>query len=201
VKRAVALLILMGLALESHEAAAQVRWDVGGGVGVAGRFLSSSPAGQGGPSAGPAFEAEGHIVVFPLVRVGAYLHFDESPVAGNDANVTRDVFAGGLDVRLVSPWPEGDTRLYLRAGIGEAGIVAPSHLPLTADSGSSTSGRFTEVPLAIGVAYRPYPPFWLTAEAGARLGFAFGGTTYAADASLGEDKVAVYGTVGVMWGR
>jgi hypothetical protein len=200
VRRGVALLALLGIAFTSHEAAAQVRWDVGGGVGVAGRFLSSRPAGQGEPSVGPSFEAEGHVVVLPLVRVGAYLHFDESPVAGS-ANVTRDVFAGGLDLRLVSPWPRGNARVYLRAGIGEAGVTAPPHLSLTTDSISSTSGHFTEVPLAVGLAYRPYAPFWLTAEAGARLGFAFGGTTYGADASLGEDKVAVYGTVGVMWGR
>jgi len=182
----------------ARDAAAQVRWDVGVAGGAAARFLSARPAGEGEASAGPAFEAEGHVVVLPLVRVGGYLHFDESAVAGAGYDVTRDVFAGGLDLRLVSPWPRHDVRVYLRAGIGEAGVRTPAHG--SADASSTTAGYFTEVPLALGIAWRPDPPFWLTAEAGARVGFAFGGATYGA-ASVGEDVVAMYGTLGVMWGR
>jgi len=200
VRRAVALAVV-GFAFAGRDAAAQVRWDVGAGAGVAGRFVSLRPPGEGEPSAGPSFEAVGHVVIFPLVRVGAYVHVDESPLATTDANVTRDVVAGGLDLRLVSPWPQGKTRVYLRAGIGEADVVAPSHLTLDRVSIPSASGHFTEVPLALGIAYRPHPPFWLTAEAGARVGFAFGGGSYAAATSLGDDVVAVYLHVGVMWGR
>jgi hypothetical protein len=192
---------MVGLLLASPRAQAQVRWDVGVSGGAAARFLSSRPAGEGEASAGPSFEAEGHIVVFPLVRVGAYLHFDESPIAGNGFDVTRDVVAGGLDLRVGSPWPHGNARVYLRAGIGEAGVGVPSRTAFGGERVPGSGGRFTEVPVALGVAYRPYSPFWLTAEAGARVGFAFGGAAYGAGGSVGEDAAAVYGCVGVMWGR
>jgi hypothetical protein len=198
VTRALLLGVVAGLAFVGRDAAAQVRWDVGVAGGAAGRFLAARPPGEGEASAGPDFEAEGHVVVLPLVRLGGYLHLDESAVAGAGYDVTRDIFAGGLDLRLVSPWPRRDVRVYLRAGIGEARVWMPARGG--AEARAAAAGYFTEAPLALGIAWRPYPPIWLTAEVGARVGFAFGGATYGA-ASVGEDLAAVYGAVGVMWGR
>jgi hypothetical protein len=194
----VAWAIALGLSIVASDAAAQVRWDVGVGTGATERVLSSRPAMASEPSAGPTFEAEGHILVLPLVRVGGYLHFDESAIVSGAFDVTRDVFAGGLDLRLVSPWPRRDVRVYLRAGLGEAGVRLPPHGAPNAFA--TTTGYFTEVPIALGIAWRPYSPFWLTAETGVRVGFAFGGAAYGR-ASVGDDVAALYGTVGVMWGR
>ncbi len=147
-----------------------------------------------------------------LVRVGLYVHYDSSPVSNQN---TRDMFSGGLDLRVLSPWPRGDLRGYARVGIGEVGTYASAH-GLTGDRAfagfrfvDGAHGSFTEVPIAIGALYRVTPPIRITAEAGARFGFAFTGNAYArppgdqagAGVTSGSDALAVFVDLGVMWGR
>ena len=164
------------------------------------------------PGFGPAVEAAAHVVLVPLVRVGLYLQYDASPISGQD---TRDVFSAGLDVRVLSPWPRGDLRGYARAGVGEVGTYASAHVS-TGDRGFTgfrfvpgADGSFTEAPVAIGVLYRVAPPVWFAAEVGARVGFAFAGGAYSPTSSShggtcptsGDDTLAVFADLGVMWGR
>ena len=128
---------------------------------------------------------------------------------------TRDVFSAGLDVRVLSPWPRGDLRGYARAGVGEVGTYASAHVS-TGDRGFTgfrfvpgADGSFTEAPVAIGVLYRVAPPVWFAAEVGARVGFAFAGGAYSPTSSShggtcptsGDDTLAVFADLGVMWGR
>ncbi len=183
-----------------RDARAQVRWDAELEEGIERRALTSRPAGLGDAGFGPTFDLSGHLALVPLVRIGAYAHYDASPVSGQD---TRDLFSGGLDVRLGFPWLRRSVRAYVRAGIGEVGTSAPGH-GVASMSGStfvpSAGGNFTEVPLALGLVYRAEPHLWVTTELGARLGFAFGGSAYGA-ASSGDDAVAVALDLGVAWGR
>jgi hypothetical protein len=191
-----AALALVGAVLgQSRDAAAQVRWDAELEEGVERRVLAARPAGLGDAGFGPTLDAAAHVALLPLVRVGLYAHWDTSPISGQD---TRDLYAGGLDVRVGFPWLRREVRAYLRAGLGEAGVVA------AARGGSSfvasSGGDFTEVPLAVGFLYRAEPHLSVTVELGARLGFAFGGTAYGATSS-GEDVVAAALDLGVAWGR
>jgi len=187
----------LGMVLLAREAVAQVRWDVGASEGVVGRVLAERPPGQGEARPGMALELVGHAAVYPLLRVGAYGHFDVSAVAAPGAFVARQMAAGGLDLRVLSLWPRGQFRAYLRVALGEACSFLPSH----AAGAPATEGYFTEVPVGAGLAYRIHPPLWLTAESGARIGFAFGGAAYGAGVSVGRDVVAGYATIGLAWGR
>jgi hypothetical protein len=186
VGRLAALAVPLAGLVWSSDAMAQIRWDVGVEGGAMRRGLTSRPPGQPDPGFGPMVEAQGHVALLPLLRLGAYAHLDASPIAGERA---RDIFAGGVDLRLVFPWPRGDWRAYARGALGEAG---------------SREGFFTEVPLALGGAYRVVPSVWVTTELGTRLGFGFGGGDYrssAAGGRVGYDTVAVYLTAGIMFGR
>lgn len=181
------LVLVPALLLAGRDARAQVRWDTGLQGGVSGRFLSSRPAGEAEPSIGPTFAAVAHVALVPLVRLGAYVDLDGSSVGVGATTVVRQIVSGGIDLRLMSPWPTGDWRTYLRTGIGEAGVIA-----------HPSGGHFTEVPLALGVAYRLVAPVWLTAEAGVKLGFGFAGWDYGGG---GDDVLDLYGMLGVAWGR
>lgn len=198
------LALVAVLGLVPHAAEAQVRWDAELTEGVERRVLTSKPPGAGDASGGPLLEASAHVALIPLVRVGLYAHYDASPVVAQD---TRDIYSGGLDLRLVFPWLRRDVRAYMRVGIGEAMTYAPAHA-FVAEGSRPTSlflaashGAFTEVPVALGVLYRVQPRLAFMAEAGTRVGLAFAGSAYRSGSASGDDALAVFVDVGVMWGR
>jgi hypothetical protein len=175
-------------------ARADIHYDVGAQVGVAHRFLSVKTASGDDAGFGPIAELRAHLAVYPLVRVGVYLEHDISPISGGDFGGARQITAGGLHVRLLSPFPQGKLRLYAGLGLGYAGVYAPSYtctstptfpcgfdgnmnlIPNASVQGST--GSFWEVPITLGLSYRLVRHFDLTAELGLRLGFAFGGDLY-----------------------
>lgn len=172
------------------EAYAQLHWDVGGEAGVMKRFLTSRDTGQADAGFGPVFQLQGHVAILPLLRAGAYLAHDISPVTGIAA---RQITSAGIHLRLSSPWPRDPWRSWVYAGIGYAGVYAPSYrttLHLSADPSQpgtdanvqGAGGGFLEVPLGLGVAYRLRRPWELMAELGTRIGFAFSGSVYSSGA-------------------
>lgn len=187
-------LLLLGFVLAigllvTRTASAQLHWDLGAQVGVNKRFLGetrnvSSPT-EGG--FGPMAQLQGHVALLPLVRVGGYLGYEISPLTGDPA--ARDMFGGGLRVKIMSPWPRGDVRLWLFLGFGYQAVHArsyrttspslqPSVTPYYELSVDGSGGHYWELPVGIGVSYKLRKPYQLFAELGARVGFSGQGTTY-----------------------
>ena len=195
------LAVLSVIAL-AHDARGQVRTDAELLEGAELRVLSHRPLAAGDATASPTMDLEGHVALVPLLRVGAYAHYDVSPLSGEGS---RQLASGGLDLRVTLPWLRGGMRAYARLGLGEVGTAVSAHvLGPNETRGAlfvpSSSGSFTEVPLALGFAYRLERSLWLTAEAGARLGFGFGGSAYGGTGS-GNDVAAIFLDAGVSWGR
>lgn len=176
--------------LATRTASAQLHWDLGAQVGVNKRFLGESRndgtafATNGG--FGPMAQLQGHVALMPLVRVGGYLGYEISPLTGDPA--ARDMFGGGLRVKVMSPWPRGDVRLWLFLGFGHQSVYARSYrtsapsqsllFPSNDISIAGAGGHYWELPFGIGVSYKLRKPYQLFAELGARVGFAGQGTTY-----------------------
>lgn len=180
----------------TRTASAQLHWDLGAQVGVNKRFLGAS--GNDGTALshnaglGPTAQLQGHFALLPLVRVGGYLGYEISPLEGDPA--ARDMFGGGLRVKVMSPWPRGDVRLWLFVGFGYQAVYARSYDARVNTTPSSTSvsvtgssfdlkvqgagGHYWELPFGIGVSYKLRKPWQLFAELGARVGFAGSGTAY-----------------------
>jgi hypothetical protein len=194
-----AVLVAEGLPT-AHEACAQVRWDAEAAAGGAGRVLASRPSGGGAASAGPVFDVAAHLALVPLVRVGLYAHEEASPLSSEGARTLR---GGGVDARLAIPWLRGAVRGYLRFGLGEIAVSSSPHRVWAVPGvvATSAAGSFTEVPVGIGALYRLDRLLWLSAEVGARVGFAFGGRAYGGTSSNGTDVAALSLELGVMWGR
>jgi hypothetical protein len=178
--------------LRTTPAAAQVHWDVGGQAGVIRRVLTSRDPGLSDAGFGPVFQLQGHIAILPLLRAGAYVSHDISPIDGIAA---RQITSAGLHLRVGSPWPREPWRAWLYAGAGYARVYAPSYhtsLLLTQDATQppaptdalvmGAGGGFVEVPLGVGVAYRVRKPWEITAELGTRVGFAYTGSVYGSGA-------------------
>lgn len=177
----------------SRAASAQLHWDLGAQVGVNKRFLGES-RNDGTVFAtnagfGPTAQVLGHVALLPLVRVGGYLGYEISPLTGDAA--ARDMFGGGLRVKLMSPWPRGDVRFWLFVGFGYQAVHArsyrtnvaaqtlqPSTTPSYDISVDGSGGHYWELPVGIGVSYKLRKPYQLFAELGARVGFSGQGTTY-----------------------
>jgi hypothetical protein len=189
-------LICVSLLLYAEAARADVRWDLGLEEGAQRRVLASKPAGGEDPEVGTTLDVVAHVSLVPLVRLGLYAHYDVSPAADGAG---RDVLSGGIDARVLSPWPQGPLRVYARIGIGEAGTTVLSHEAPRGFVGAA-SGVFTEVPLALGLQYRLDRRLALNAELGTRLGLGFAGTAYGPSSS-GDDVVSVFLAGGVSWGR
>jgi hypothetical protein len=170
-----------------------VRWDAEIAEGADVRVLTSRPAGEAASGAGPSLDLSAHVALVPLVRIGVYAHHDASTEG-------QSLSSAGLDVRVLFPWLSGGLRGYVHAGVGEALAVAPAHALVGGAFVSAASGSLTEVPFAVGLTYRVDPGLWLSLEAGARLGFAFGGAAYGSG-SAGDDALAVFLDAGVVWGR
>jgi hypothetical protein len=182
------------------------------------RFLSSRDNGLADAGFGPVFQLEGHIAILPLLRAGAYVAHDSSPVAGISA---RQTTSAGLHLRLSSPWPRDPWRVWAFAGLGYASTYAPSYhtaLRLSADptqpatdaSVQGAGGAFFEVPLGVGVAYKLRKPWELMAELGTRIGFGFNGSVYTSGAVAfpvgspsqeivpsGNDSFAIFLSLGI----
>jgi hypothetical protein len=185
------------LLLRPEAARADVRWDLGLEEGAQKRVLVSKPAGGEDAEVGTTLDVVAHVSLVPLVRLGLYGHYDVSPLSDGAG---RDVFSGGIDARVLSPWPQGPLRLYARLGVGEAGTTVLSHEAPGGSFVGAASGVFTEVPIALGLQYRVDRRLALNAELGTRLGLGFAGTAYGAPSS-GDDIVSVFLAAGVSWGR
>lgn len=175
-----------GVLCVASSAAAQVanvHWDASAQLGVGKRFVVDRPAGVGDASFGPSGQLAAHVALLPLVRAGAYASYDLSPSDG----ATRDVVAGGLRAKLLSPWPHGAVRTWLFVGVGYAGVFARGYTGDVATAPgvlapdarvSAANGHFFELPFGIGVSYKLWKPWHFSAELGARYGFGHGGDAY-----------------------
>lgn len=204
-----------------REASAQLRWDASAQVGVSKRFLTSAFT---QPSFGPMAIVSGHIALIPLLRVGAYVAHDISPLESQPA---RRFYAIGARAKLQAPWASTTLHGWAFAGAGFVGAYGPSETrtlvsspigPLaTTPSGpgsfsvAGASGRYFEVPFGLGMAVRLRKPWELVFELGGRVGVGFGGDLYASRAavpagaeiapqrvvSAGNDAFAAFLTAGV----
>jgi hypothetical protein len=169
-------------------ARADVHYDLGAQVGVARRVLSAQTPQGDDAGFGPVAEVRAHLALYPLVRVGAYLEHDISPISGGRYGGARQITAGGLHLRVLSPLPQGKLRLYAGLGFGYAGVYAPSYQstggfdgmnnPLPSTFVRASTGSFWELPITVGLSYRLARHFDLTAELGLRIGVAFTGDVY-----------------------
>ncbi len=167
---------------------AQLHWDASAQVGVAQRVLTNRP--PGGPQArfGPAGQLAAHVALFPLVRFGAYVGQEISPMRGDGA--TRDLTWAGVRTKILSPWPRGALRAWLFAGFGYSGLYARS-----TSTTQGAGGGFFEVPFGLGASRVLRKPFALAAELGMRAGFGERGSVFAPS---GTDRFAIAFTVGVL---
>lgn len=216
------LAALLALAAPRAADAQEIHWDAALHGGIARRALSSTPPGKASDATfGPAFELHGHLALLPLVRVGAYVSYDVSPIGGADLPA-RHFRGGGARVKVTSPWPRGDLRVWAFTGLGYQGVYAPSvHLRLASPTTGAVEDTFVdgatgslfEVPLGIGAAYRLAKPWSLACEIGARFGFAFDGDAYGSRVGVrqsgarielgspGNDSFALFATIGLQWDK
>lgn len=174
--------VVLGLVSTSRTSSAQLHVDVELEGGAEKRFLTGRPPLGEDPGLGPTFLLSTHVAVLPLLRAGAYVSHDISPILTSD---TRQITAAGLSFRLLSPWPRGAFRGWLFANLGYAGAYAPSYvetLPAPSDSPNvmvqGTGGSFVETPLGIGGSFRFAQHWEVVVETGARIGFGFAGSMY-----------------------
>ncbi len=193
-------------------ARAQVNSDVGLSVGAARRFTTGAEAGE--PGFGPAFGLQGHLALFPMVRIGLYGAADISPMSGYG---TRQFYVGGLHLKLTPPLLSGAWKLYVFTGFGagyahQSSYPGPGATPGATATYSDTSGLIFEVPAGLGVSYRVRAPWEVFVEFAGRFGVAFEGQLYdqgnpASVANgaglsgpfLGQDTVALTLSAGVSW--
>jgi hypothetical protein len=168
------LLILLSIFLRGRRAYAQVHYDVGVLGSFQQRFLVDAP--KEVLAEGGGLTLDGHVAVFPLLRVGGWVTGEASKVLdGTDA---RGIFSGGLRVKVVSPWPRGPWRMWLGTGFGYDGLVT-----------KGAGGGFFEVPAIFGGSYRIRKPFVFLMELQTRVGFGFWGSYY--DGRAGTDTVSI----------
>jgi hypothetical protein len=202
---------------------AQLHWDASAQAGIEKRVLGARPAGGKDAGFGPALQLAGHIAFLPLVRLGAYVGHDISPLGG-DASA-RDITWGGARVKVMSPWPRGAMRLWVFFGFGYDGVYqrstsaprnfpGPTGMPVVRGDAvvHGAGGGFFEVPYGIGASYKLRKPWELCAELGGRTGFGFSGSAYEAPGPrvssvgrpdsnalpAGNDRFAIGLTVGVL---
>jgi hypothetical protein len=169
----------LGVSAPAH--ADGVHWDLSLGAGVNKRFLIDKAADDAG--FGPAASLEGHIALFPLLRVGAYVTGELSPQGGVPM---REMLAAGARVKITPPWPRGNARIYATLGVGYVGVYAPSyHLSLQTTGGTrvdgtidGSGGGYLEIPVTFGVLYKVRKPIFLFAELWSRFGMGFSGSYY-----------------------
>jgi len=182
VRRSVFVLALAAASgLVSSSARAQVRWDAAVTAGAQKRFFSQRTGDDAG--FGPAVALQGHVALFPLLRVGAYARGELSPTGG-DAEARR-MLGAGAQIKITPPWPRGNFRMWATLGVGYVGVYAPSYTtslftgatkaPATVDG---SGGGFLEIPIAIGVSYKFRKPWILLFQLDTRFGAGFSGSLY-----------------------
>jgi hypothetical protein len=179
--RSVALVLI--LLATATPARAQVHWDAGAQAGVMKRFAEGSGAGAG---FGPMVQLQGHVALLPMVRLGAYLSTDLSPI---DDGGPRTFWEGGIHLRVSPPLLAYPWRTWVFAGFGYAYAY---------DLGARLHGGQLDVPVGLGVGRKLSPAVLLFSELGARFGFAFDGAMYdQGGSSPGKDPVALSLSVGL----
>lgn len=189
----------------------QLNWDAGVEVGVMDRVVTGAEAGATAPSPGPVGELFAHVALLPMLRAGVYVSHDVSPESGVPA---REITEGGLSLRFLPPLLSAPWRAWAFAGVGYARAYAPSHRAEIASPGAATmdvavpgaGGGILDVPLGLGLAYRPHRPWEYFVELGGRAGAFFTGSLYSAAQPQcvclsppfrGKDSFALLLTVGV----
>jgi hypothetical protein len=208
--------------LFATRAEAQVHWDASAQAGVMKRVVGDRPTGGQDAGFGPVGLLTAHLALLPLVRFGAYVGHDISPLGGASA---RDITFAGARVKLMSPWPRGSFRAWLFFGLGYDGVYqrstsaprnfpGPASMPTVRDDAvvHGAGGGFFEVPYGIGASYKLRKPWERCAELGARSGLGFSGSAYEAPGPrvsspgrldsnalpAGNDRFAIGVTVGVL---
>ena len=177
---------VVAVLLSSTRAGAQLRYDVGALAGASEHCVFDRPAGVGMPTPGPSLLLDGHVAVFPLLRVGAYA---EGDVTDLDAPAPRWTLGGGLRLKITPPWPRGKWRAWLATGFGYVGAYSPAAISAPAAGG----GAF-EIPVALGASYRFRKPWVLLGELGTRFAFGHWGSLYE---TRGPDLVTVGLSIGI----
>lgn len=199
--------MLLAALAATRRATAQVNWDVGAELGVMERVATGRDPGAPGPSPGPTGELHAHVALVPMVRIGAYVAHDISPVSGLPA---REITEAGLRARLSPPILSGPWRAWLFLGAGYASAYEPSHdaavpgaTAARATQVAGASGGMLDVPFGLGAGCKLRRPWQIFAELGGRVGLAFSGALYgrvAGEPYEGRDSLAVSLSVGVSWG-
>ncbi len=188
-KRVAVAGVLVGLGL-SCEARAQLKADVQLLVGANKRFSANVPAGVSQPGFGPSAELQAHVALMPLVRIGAYIGYELSPVGPHPA---RHLMRSGLQFRVLSPFLQRPWRMWLSLGFGPAFALGPAD---AATGVIAQWGRFFEVPVGVGFARRVWGKWELTTELLARPAFGHGGALFDVRRA-GDDALGLGLSVGV----
>jgi hypothetical protein len=181
------LTVALSIVLFAREASAQLHWDASVQVGAMKRFLAERPSGGGDVGFGPTAQLTTHVALLPLLRVGAYVAHDISPLPGDGS--ARNITAGGLRAKGVFPLGP-QARAWAFVGFGYAGVFQQSYeTTIAMPTGAGTiearavrveeaGGSFFDVPFGVGASYRLRKPWELCAELGARTGFGHVGSVY-----------------------
>jgi hypothetical protein len=176
-------------------ARAQLRWDVGGELGVLQRIKSDRPAGSPAQLPGPMAELHGDVALVPMVRVGAHVTIDLAPFDGVPAERTLE---GGAQLKFAPPLLATPWRAWAEAGLGYGWAYEPGYR-----SQPGASGGVLDVPVGVALGYRAGRGLEPFVELGARFGVAFAGPLYApapcecSSPYLGRDLVALSLSLGL----
>jgi hypothetical protein len=173
----------------SRQADAQVNWDVGVQGGAMKRFTTGADYGVSDPGFGPTAEAQVHLAVIPMLRVGMYVHWDLSPMSGAG---TRNFALAGFHAKFTPPLLPTPWKLYLFAGFGGGYTHADGYTTTLGTTpgvqtnqstvqASSLTGGLLEIPVGVGLSHKLSGPFDVFAELGCRFGVAFFGQMYDSD--------------------
>lgn len=161
-------------------ARAQVNADVGLSGGVMKRFTTGADQGVSDPGFGPVIQAQAHVAVLPMLRVGLYAAYDRSPMPHVGA---RNFLTGGLHVKLTPPLLPAPWKLYAFGGLGAGYAEADSYVGATFTTPPTATfrqidGGLVEIPVGVGVARKLTGPFEVFAELGGLFGVGFFGNIY-----------------------
>jgi hypothetical protein len=188
--------LVIATGLIAGSAGAQVHWDVGGQAGIAQRVQTGPGAGVTSPIPGPMVEANAHVAVVPMLRLGPYFVYEAAPYAPSADLPARQFGEAGMRAKLSPPILGEPWHLWALLGLGYGLAYWPSHTQGAVHSGQ-IEGNYLDLPVGMGVGYRvrgPGSPLELTAELAARVGLAFFGEMYS-DAP--RDSIALTLSVGV----
>lgn len=136
---------------------AQVHWDAGAQGGISDRFATRFAPSH---SVGPSAEVHGHVAVYPMLRIGPYVSFEDSPT--NHLS-DRQIYAGGVRFKVTPPWLDAPWHAWGFVGVGYAYARMPAF---------SLSSSTVELPVGLGVARKITGPWELCGELAVRFDFA-----------------------------